>query len=33
VLAADTEGDDRTRLLVIEEALAKVGYRRGVRPA
>jgi MoxR-like ATPase len=32
VLAADAEGDARTRLLVIEEALAKVGYRRGVRP-
>jgi len=32
VLAADAEGDARTRLLVVEEALAKVGYRRGVRP-
>ncbi len=32
VLSADVEGDNRTRLLVIEEALSKVGYRRGVRP-
>ncbi len=31
VLVADFEGDIRAREQVVEEALAKVGYRRGVR--
>ena len=31
VLVADVEGDNRVREQVIEEALAKVGYRRGFR--
>ncbi len=31
VLSADAEQDARTRQIVIDEALAKVGYRRGVR--
>jgi len=31
VLVADVEGDARVREGIIEEALAKVGYRRGFR--
>jgi MoxR-like ATPase len=31
VLVADVEGDARVREAIIEEALAKVGYRRGFR--
>jgi MoxR-like ATPase len=31
VLVADIEGDARVRETVIEEALSKVGYRRGFR--
>jgi len=31
VLVAEAESDPRSRDAVIEEALSKVGYRRGVR--
>jgi MoxR-like ATPase len=31
VLVADSEQDAKARTQVVEEALAKVGYRRGVR--
>jgi MoxR-like ATPase len=31
VLVADVEGDARVREAIVEEALAKVGYRRGFR--
>jgi MoxR-like ATPase len=31
VLVADVEGDTRARDAVVEEALSKVGYRRGFR--
>ena len=31
VLTADTEPDAKAREQIVEEALAKVGYRRGVR--
>ena len=31
VLIADVEGDARVREAIIEEALSKVGYRRGFR--
>ena len=33
VLTAELEGDGRAREQIVDEALAKVGYRRGVRPA
>jgi MoxR-like ATPase len=32
ILVPEMEGDVRARLAVVEEALAKVGYRRSVRP-
>jgi MoxR-like ATPase len=33
VLSAELEGDSRAREQIVEEALSKVGYRRGARPA
>lgn len=33
VLSAELEGDARAREQIVEEALSKVGYRRGARPA
>ncbi len=33
VLTAELEGDTRAREQIVDEALAKVGYRRGARPA
>jgi MoxR-like ATPase len=32
ILVPELEGDARARTAVVDEALAKVGYRRGVRP-
>ena len=32
ILVPELEGDSRARTNVVEEALAKVGYRRAVRP-